>query len=538
MAQRVDAAAVLKRVPHQPAPDMPSAALFALEALAHRATAEAAASAFAPEQLELVVQACRADMCAVYQADASHLGGRLLTASQACAAPHASPLLAALLSPGGRAATLIGESEGATRYFAATRLLDASDEARHVLLIGRAGGGPFGADLLVVLQAAAATLAAAHAQRLVRSALAESEARARALLDTVVDAILTIDARGAIIAFNDAAERTFGYREADVLGKPIHLLMPEPYHSAHDGYLRAYHETGRKRIIGTGREVMGLRSDGSVFPMYLGVSEVHLSSGVVFTGIARDLTQQRRLELEVLRISDDERRRIGQDLHDGLGQMLTGIELLAEGAARKLERHAHAQAGAVREIADLIREADQFARGLARGLVPVDMEQGGMRGALTRLAQNAERLFGVACTLSYPPADAEGHDLLDRPEQSIHLYRIAQEAVSNAAQHGHAEHIALSLVADTRLFRLTIEDDGIGLPPEASAEVVSPPSDSGAVSDAPLRGMGLRIMQYRARILGATLSIVPGKAGGTRVTCLVRRDGTSLIPRSPAPPPH
>jgi PAS domain S-box-containing protein len=517
---------------------MPSAALSALETLAQRATTETASSPFAPEQLDLIVQACRADVCAVYEAGAAHPDGRLHAASQAGAAPQAPPLLSALLSPGVRAATLIGESDGATRYFAAARLLDGSDETRHALLIGRADGGPFGPDLLIVLQAAAATLAAAHAQRLVRSALAESEARAHALLDAVVDAIITIDARGIIIAFNHAAERTFGYSEADVLGKPIHTLMPEPYHSAHDGYLRAYHETGRKRIIGTGREVTGLRSDGSVFPMYLGVSEVRLASGTVFTGIARDLTQQRRLELEVLRISDEERRRIGQDLHDGLGQMLTGIGLLAEGAARKLERHAHGQAGAVREIAELIREADQFARGLARGLVPVDMEQGGLRGALTRLAQNAERLFGVACTLSYPPAGAEEHDLLGRPEQSIHLYRIAQEAVSNAAQHGQAGHIALSLVADARLFRLTIEDDGTGLPPEASANVLSPHADSGAESDAPLRGMGLRIMHYRARILGATLSIAGGKAGGTRVSCIVRRDGTSLTPRSANPRPH
>jgi PAS domain S-box-containing protein len=403
---------------------------------------------------------------------------------------------------------------------AAARLPDLSG-GTHALLVWREGE-PFGSDSLVALQAIAATLGAALARQHAQAALRESEARAGALLDTVVDAIITIDGGGTVLSFNDAAERVFGYGRADVVGRPIAMLMPEPYRSAHDGYLRAYHETGRRAIIGIGREVTGQRRDGTVFPMYLGVSEVHLGDEVVFTGIVRDLSEQRRLEQEVLRISDEERRRIGQDLHDGLGQMLTGVGMLAEGLARRLGRSDSPQADAAHEIAELIREADRFARSLARGLVPVELEQGGLRGALERLTGHAERLFGVACTLDYPP----GLEGLDNPERTIHLYRVAQEAVSNAVQHGKAAHVTLSLEQQGGYLALRITDDGVG--------IGAPPAAEGAGGAAgELRGMGLRIMRYRARFLGAALDIGPAEGGGTCVALTLRLDARATPARDP-----
>ena len=180
-----------------------------------------------------------------------------------------------------------------------------------------------------------------------------------------------------------------------MIGKNVRVLMPEPYHEEHDGYLHAYHQTGRRRIIGIGREVTGRRKDGSTFPLDLAVSEVKLEGRTIFTGIVRDISERRRLELEVLRIADEERRRIGQDLHDGLGQQLTGIGLLARGLARQLEVAGSPAAEDAREIMQFIKEADEYARGLARGLVPVELEANGLAAALARLASNAERLFSV-----------------------------------------------------------------------------------------------------------------------------------------------
>ena len=131
-------------------------------------------------------------------------------------------------------------------------------------------------------------------EKVVRSeseqALLESEARTRAILDAAVDAIITIDELGLVESMNPAAERLFGYLAAEVLGNNVKMLMPEPYRHEHDGYLENYRRTGQKKIIGIGREVVGLRKDGTTFPMHLAVSELHLGHRRMFTGIARDIT--------------------------------------------------------------------------------------------------------------------------------------------------------------------------------------------------------------------------------------------------------
>ncbi|MDX1590939.1 MAG: PAS domain S-box protein, partial [Balneolaceae bacterium] len=173
-------------------------------------------------------------------------------------------------------------------------------------------------------------------QFLIEQKLKESEARSRSILRTTVDAIITIDDRGTIRTFNRAAEKLFQFAASEVIGKNVKVLMPHPYRREHDDYMENYHRTGKRKIIGIGRDVTGKRKDGSTFPMYLAVSEVNINGQRLYTGIIRDITEQRRLEQEILRISEHERRRIGQDLHDGLGQMLTGISLINRNIAHSL----------------------------------------------------------------------------------------------------------------------------------------------------------------------------------------------------------
>jgi len=338
-------------------------------------------------------------------------------------------------------------------------------------------------------------------------ALRESEAKARAIVETTVDGVITIDERGHIESFNDAAEDIFGYAEDEVTGQNVKVLMPSPYHEEHDGYMRSYRETGRRKIIGIGREVTGKRKDGSTFPMDLAVSEVELGDRRLFTGIVRDITERRRLEKEILDVTEQERRRIGQDLHDGLGQMLTGIGLLSQNLARQLEQRELPEADDAVEITDLIREADQYARNLARGLTPVDLEASGLVAALERLVANAERLFDIECVF-----EEVGSALVHDGTTATHMYRIAQEAVSNAVRHGQAERIKISLAAGAEQTRLRIQDDGVGFPE--------------TTSDGP--GMGVHIMEYRARIIGGTLDISSTTGEGTTVTCtLPHRAGSS-----------
>ncbi len=346
-------------------------------------------------------------------------------------------------------------------------------------------------------------------QRAAEQALRESEARSRAILETTVDAIITIDVHGRVESFNSAAERIFQYTAGEVIGRNVKMLMPSPYFEEHDGYLSSYLETGRRKIIGIGREVTGLRKDSSTFPMELAVSDVRLGDRTIFTGIIRDISDRRRLENEILEISEQERRRIGQDLHDGLGQMLTGISLISKNLERRLRDSGAREADAAAEITELMKEADQHARSLARGLVPVELDGNGLSSALHRLVAQASRLFSIHCSFEHV-----GSPHLEDNTVATHLYRIAQEAVSNAVKHGMANRVAVTLATGHDRVRLRIHDNGSGFPDSMNES----------------QGMGVRIMHYRARIIGGTLDIRDHADGGAVVTCTLRRNfesGTS-----------
>ena len=161
-----------------------------------------------------------------------------------------------------------------------------------------------------------------HERRQAQAALRDSEARLRAILETAVEGIITIDERGIIESVNAAAERIFGFPAAQLVGQNVSRLMPSPYRDEHDGYVANYLNTGEAKIIGIGREVAGQRKDGTIFPMDLSVSEVRLADRRLFTAFVRDITERKHLEKEISEISNREQQRIGQDLHEGLCQQL------------------------------------------------------------------------------------------------------------------------------------------------------------------------------------------------------------------------
>jgi two-component system sensor kinase FixL len=327
----------------------------------------------------------------------------------------------------------------------------------------------------------------------------ETEERLRAILQTAVEGIITIDERGIIESMNPAAENTFGYKAEEVVGKNVRVLMPSPHREEHDRYLANYMHSGQAKIIGIGREVVGQRKDGSVFPMDLAVSEVRLADRRLFTGFVRDITERKRLEREILEISDQERRRIGQDLHDGLCQHLAGIELMSQVLQQKLASRSKADATRAGEIARHVREAISQTRSLARGLSPVTLESEGLPSALRELAENTEKMFGIVCRVE------AGESVPGAAGPATHLYRIAQEAVSNGIKHGKATEVLIRLQLSGERLVLTIADNGRGFPRTL------PRHD----------GMGLSIMRYRAGMIGGLLSIEQNPSGGTLVSCSV-----------------
>ncbi len=331
----------------------------------------------------------------------------------------------------------------------------------------------------------------------IEAALRSSEANPRAIVDTTVDGIITIDEKASILSYNRAAQQIFGYTEAEVLGKNVSMLMPEPYREEHDGYVRSYHETNHKKIIGIGREVQGLRKNGEIFPMELAVSEIK-NGKRRYTGIIRDISVRRKLELELLQTSEEERRRIGQDIHDGLGQMLTGIGLITQNIAKNLQSKNLTEADSVFELLDLIKHADEQARTIARTLVPIELEDGGLKAATLRLGNNIERLYNLHCSYE------ETGDIPHMPSNvKSHFFRIIQEAMGNAARHSKASHISVAIAGNVDKIRARIQDNGIGIDLE----------------NANGRGMGLRIMQHRANVIGASLDVRKGSKHGTVVTC-------------------
>lgn len=218
--------------------------------------------------------------------------------------------------------------------------------------------------------------------------------------------------------------------------------------------------------------------------------------GALFFGC--DVTQRKLIERELLRVSDAEKDRIGSDLHDGLGQYLTGISCLSAALRDKLQAQKRGEAEEAATISSLVQEAIAQTRALARGLCPVQLETSGLETALEDLTVQVQRLHGIECQF-----EAEGPGDACETSVAIHLYRIAQEAINNAIKHAQAKRIVVSLDFSKEHKTLTIEDDGCGFDPQSD--------------HAPSSGMSL--MPYRAAMIGGSLTVTSQPAAGTKVEC-------------------
>lgn len=345
--------------------------------------------------------------------------------------------------------------------------------------------------------------AALHKHRLevervrAEQALRRSEEQYRAMFAAVSDAMLVLGVDGLIRDVNPAACLMYGYERAALVGWACDVLVSldvqELVHRAmqtlHEGqaltaYTQEYHRSG-------------LRFDAEVrlLPFTYGGSP-HLLVMI------RNVTERRRLEREVLEIGERERRRIGQDLHDDLGQALIGIGFRLAELRHELEAQPLGGSEHLVALEQMVEGAVLKTRTLAQGLNPISVGVQGLVSALGQMAQRIEQGFSVPCTFTCP-APVPDTD----PETAMQVYRIAQEAINNALKHSKATRIDLGLFAREGRIDLLVKDNGVGI---------------GTATGKPSAGMGLRIMEFRARMINATLDVRQPPEGGTLVLCTLR----------------
>ena len=312
------------------------------------------------------------------------------------------------------------------------------------------------------------------------------------------DAIDYLALDGTLLEVNPAYETMTGYsREELIHQKRMYEISPPEYHHLD--------KQAMARLVKTGEPVEFekeyIHKSGGRVPVNVTAFVVRGPSGRTegFAAIIKDITERRRLEREILEAGAREQSKLGRDLHDSLGQTITGISLLAKGLRSRLSRRGAPESGEALRLAELSSHAVRQARGLARGLLPAELLEAGFGAALEELAANAEELFGIRCALQCP------RELrLPNEAMAVQLYRIAQEAVHNAAKHARSRAgVRLTVSVGPRRLRLSIVDDGVG---------IAPPARRG-------RGLGLGIMERRAQMLGGTLAVRRRPRGGTEVLC-------------------
>ena len=320
--------------------------------------------------------------------------------------------------------------------------------------------------------------------------------RYEVLFENANDMVFSLDLDGRITSINNSGERLLQRRREDLLGRPLRELVAEDQRAPAGQWLA---ESMREAELPTA-EWDFLNAAGQRVKLEISTRIIERDGKAVeIEGIARDITERRRLEREILEISNREQRRIGHDLHDGVCQQLAGIAYRLAIVGDRLQEKAVTESAEVEQIGGLINEANAQARTVARGLFPVRLEESGVVAALDELAEGISRRFRVRCRfVSRAPAFVVDNEV------ALHLYFITQEALLNAVKHGKATDLAVALEPDEEHLKLTVRDNGSGF----------------QIPGVSRAGMGIRIMRYRARVIGATLELTSQPGRGTSLSCV------------------
>jgi PAS domain S-box-containing protein len=342
--------------------------------------------------------------------------------------------------------------------------------------------------------------------------LRSSEARWRAIIESAVDAIVVIDAHGRVEAFNPAAERLFGYSEAEMRGQNVNLLMPSPYHEEHDHYLARYHTTHVKKIIGIGREVTGRRKDGSTFPVHLSVAEMRLDGETKFTGILHDLTERTRIEAQLRE----------QAALARLGEMAAVL-------AHEVKNPLAGIRGAIQIIGGRLPKDSKDALITQEIVSRIDALNGLMKDLLLfarppqpkpTTVDLASLVTATADLLNADPALKNVHVEMDgsapavRADPDLLKIVFVNLLVNGAhAMDGHGT-IRVSLSAHDSTSEVTFADSGPGIPEDVRARIFTPFFTTKSRGS----GLGLPTAKRLVEAHNGTISIACPPGGGTRVS--------------------
>jgi two-component system sensor kinase FixL len=360
---------------------------------------------------------------------------------------------------------------------------------------------------------------------LTRNALAGA-AHLQSILDTVPEAMIVIDERGVMQSFSSAAERLFGYRAVEAIGQNVKVLMPEPYRTAHDGYMRRYLDTGERRIIGIGRVVVGQRKDNSTFPMELAVGEMKSGDQRFFTGFIRDLTERQRTEARLQELQSElvhisrltAMGEMASTLAHELNQPLSAISNYLKGSRRLLEGTEDERSGMLRDA--LEKAADQAIRA---GQIIRRLRDFVSRGETEHRVESVAKLVEEASALSLvgvkdrgirvqfqfdPTVDLVIADRVQIQQVLLNLIRNAMDAMETATRR----ELVVSIVpAEDHQVRISVADTGSGIAPEIAEQLFTPFITTKRQG----MGVGLSISRTIIEAHGGRIWVEPNPGGGT-----------------------
>jgi PAS domain S-box-containing protein len=314
---------------------------------------------------------------------------------------------------------------------------------------------------------------AARELREALEAARDSDTRLQSIVDSAMDAIISVDSRQRITLFNRAAERIFGYEGREVLGNPLEMLMPERFRKPHHGFVGQFGRTGvSSRPMGHQRIVAAQRRNGEEFPIDASISQVQVGSERYYTVILRDVSRrvaaerdlaQVREELRELAVAsrtarEQENARISRELHDELGQNLTSLKMDVAYLQQKLTGAAPDVKKTIDEMRGILDTTMAATRRISADLRPLLLDDLGLAAALEWLAKETGRRHGLAVDLS---VDEECKQLAEPLASQV--FRIIQESLTNVARHAGAKHVKVSIHRKDSQVELCVEDDGRGL---------------------------------------------------------------------------